>query len=55
RQRGGEVVTVEVVAGVDVVAAAARWWRGEGDDEGDVGMADKDEDGEGGEEINAVL
>ncbi|GJT98526.1 hypothetical protein Tco_1094044 [Tanacetum coccineum] len=34
---GGEVVTVEVVAGVDVVAAAAGWWRREGDDEGDGG------------------
>ncbi|GKD51189.1 hypothetical protein Tco_1280165, partial [Tanacetum coccineum] len=53
-QRAGEVVTVEEVAGVDVVAAAVRWWRREGDDEGDVGMMDKDGDGEGGEEIKVV-
>ncbi|GKF65058.1 hypothetical protein Tco_0188506 [Tanacetum coccineum] len=53
-QRGGEVVTVEEVAGVDVVAATARWWRREGDDEGDVGMVDKDGDSEGGKEIKVV-
>ncbi|GJW73365.1 ribonuclease H-like domain-containing protein [Tanacetum coccineum] len=49
--RSGSEVGMVRVAGVDVMAAAARWWRREGDDEGDVGMVDKDGDGEGGEEI----
>ncbi|GKC30443.1 hypothetical protein Tco_1037737, partial [Tanacetum coccineum] len=48
-QRGGEVVMVEVVATI------ARWWRMEGDDEGDVWMVDKDGNGEGGQEIKVVL
>ncbi|GJT85031.1 hypothetical protein Tco_1066748 [Tanacetum coccineum] len=37
-QRGGEVVTVEVVVGMDVVATAARWWRREGEARGSRGV-----------------